>query len=60
MASSYALYTGSNGGLRFYVSDGGAGASLSPAAGPELWDGQWHAVAGTFDGQTVRFYLDGQ
>lgn len=60
VASSYALYTGSSGGMRFYVTDGGAGAWLSPSAGPELWDGQWHAIAGTFDGQAVRFYLDGQ
>ena len=22
-------------------------------------DGNWHAVAGTFDGQTVRLYVDG-
>jgi len=57
--NSYALSTGASGGLQFSVSDGGANVSLSPAAGPGLWDGQWHAVAGTFDGQTVRFYLDG-
>lgn len=56
--SSYALYTGADGGLQFYVSDG-ASASLSPAAAPGVWDGAWHAVAGTFDGQTVRLYVDG-
>ncbi len=24
-----------------------------------IWDGGWHMVAGTFDGQTARLYLDG-
>jgi hypothetical protein len=26
----------------------------------ELLDGKWHLVAGTFDGKTMRVYLDGQ
>ncbi|MDR0522449.1 MAG: hypothetical protein LBH00_11440 [Planctomycetaceae bacterium] len=26
----------------------------------EILDGQWHFVAGTFDGQTMRVYLDGE
>jgi hypothetical protein len=55
---SYALYTGSNGGLQFYVFDGTTFFS-SPNAGPALWDGNWHFVAGTFDGATVRLYVDG-
>jgi Concanavalin A-like lectin/glucanases superfamily/Thrombospondin type 3 repeat len=60
-AASYALYTGGSlgsGGLYFYVYDGTA-AHLSPDAGLGIWDGQWHAVAGTFDGATVRLYVDG-
>jgi beta-galactosidase len=24
-----------------------------------VWDGKWHNAAGTFDGQTVRLYIDG-
>jgi hypothetical protein len=24
-----------------------------------VWDGRWHAVAGSYDGSTVRLYLDG-
>ena len=25
-----------------------------------VWDGKWHHAAGTFDGQTVRLFIDGQ
>ena len=32
----------------------------SPAAtDQQVWDGNWHLAAGTYDGATVRFYLDG-
>jgi len=57
-ASSYGLYTGANGGLSFYVYDGNTYV-LSPEKGPEFWDGNWHYVAGTYDGAAVRFYVDG-
>jgi hypothetical protein len=57
--SSYGLYTGAGRGIAFYVSDG-RGYVVSPAAAPaQVWDGGWHHVAGTFDGKTVRLYLDG-
>lgn len=57
--SSYALYTGSGGGMQFYVYEGGT-AQGSPVAAPAgLWDGNWHAIAGTYDGSTVRLYVDG-
>jgi len=57
--SSYGLYTGAGGGIAFYVSDG-SGFVVSPAASQaQIWDGAWHHVAGTFDGQSVRLYLDG-
>jgi concanavalin A-like lectin/glucanase superfamily protein len=55
---SYALYTGASGGLQFYVSNGTTFGS-SPDAGAALWDGNWHFVAGTFDGAIVRLYVDG-
>jgi hypothetical protein len=58
-ASSYGLYTGAGGGLAFYIADGGA-YTVSPAAPPaRVWDGAWHHVVGTFDGRSVRFYIDG-
>ncbi len=61
LAASYGLYTGANGGLEFYVStDDGVSWTISPAAGAGIWDGQWHNVVGTFDGSTVRLYVDGR
>ena len=56
--ASYGLYTGEDGGLQFYVSDG-TQAHLSADAGSALWDGAWHTVRGAFDGQELRLYVDG-
>jgi hypothetical protein len=56
--ASYGLYTGANGGLRFYVSDGST-YTLSADAGPQLWDGRWHTVVGAYDGSRVRLWVDG-
>lgn len=58
--ASYGLYTDVDGGLAFYVSAGSDTAfASSPAAPATVWDGGWHHVAGTFDGATVRLYVDG-
>lgn len=59
-AASYALYTGADGGLQFYIYDGAhvQGSPEIPASA--IWDGNWHGVAGVFDGTTVRLYVDGQ
>ena len=63
-ASSWAMYTGygaANRGLQFYIWPSGSPfVALSPQAGDEIWDGAWHAVAGTYDGAAVRFYVDGR
>jgi hypothetical protein len=56
--SSYGMDTAANGGLEFYVSDHNQ-QYTSPIADRSLWDGNWHNVAGTFDGNTVRLYIDG-
>jgi Concanavalin A-like lectin/glucanases superfamily len=62
-SSSYALYTGANGGLSFYISNGQTSATadygLSPQADGGVWDGTWHLVVGTYDGSTLRLYVDG-
>jgi hypothetical protein len=58
LGSSYGLYTGMNGGMAFYVKSDD-GFHISPLADPALWDGRWHNVAGTFDGRTVRLFVDG-
>jgi hypothetical protein len=59
LAASYGLYTGGNGGLVFYIFSG-SDLAFSPSAGPGIWDGKWHHVAGTDDGSFVRLYVDGK
>jgi hypothetical protein len=59
-AASYGLYTGPDRGLSFYVSQqGGDSYTRSPDAGSRVWDGRWHFVVGTYDGRSVRLYVDG-
>jgi len=64
IAASYGLYTGMSaaGGLQFYVYDGTGPTSyhLSPDAGGAVWDGNWHHVAGTYDGSAVHLFVDGK
>jgi len=55
--ASYAFYTGGSGGLFFYVS--GSTYYLSHDAGSGIWDGGWHHIAGTYDGSSVRLFVDG-
>jgi hypothetical protein len=60
-AGSYGLYTGQYRGVAFYVSDRDATTfTVSPAAPESVWDGKWHNASGTFDGQTVRLFIDGK
>lgn len=59
VAAPYGLYSGFDGGLAFYVSQSG-GYELSPEAVPNnVWDGGWHYAVGTYDGASVRLYVDG-
>ena len=58
-SSSYALYTGADGGAVFYILTA-SGFILSPSAPPAaLWDGGWHHLMGTYDGSMVRLFVDG-
>jgi hypothetical protein len=59
MSGSYGLYTSDNGGLAFYIGDGSQNFVRSPEAPTSIWDGKWHNAAGTFDGRTVRLFIDG-
>ncbi len=56
--AEFALYTGGSGGLFFYISTA-TNDVLSPDAGTAIWDGGFHYVVGTFDGSTVRLFVDG-
>jgi hypothetical protein len=59
-AGSYGLYTAAAGGMAVYVFDGTRYVVSATARPSDVWDGQWHHVAGTFDGRVVRLFLDGR
>jgi hypothetical protein len=59
-ASSYALYTGAEGGIAFYVFDGRSYRISATAAPGDVWDGRWHHIAGVYDGASVRLFVDGR
>ncbi len=44
--------------LEFFLYSGGHRSIQVPL--PEDWIGKWHQVAGTFDGETMRAYIDGK
>jgi Concanavalin A-like lectin/glucanases superfamily len=45
-------------GVKFFVSTNGTTVKETPKA-TNVLDGQWHAVAGTYDGARVHLYVDG-
>ena len=57
--SSYGFVTPVEEGLQFYIGSNGQ-YIVSPVTPRAIWDGNWHHVAGTFDGRFVRFYVDGK
>jgi hypothetical protein len=62
--SSYALYTGYSAiaGLHFYVRQPDAAATPVVTDSPPdsaVFDGNWHLVAGTYDGASIHLYVDG-
>lgn len=64
--ASCGLYTGASGGLEFFVEL----TELNPptddvlfscqTTSTNMWDGNWHQVTGTWDGEFISLYLDGQ
>ena len=58
VAGSYGLYTSQTGGMAFYIYNGSEW-TRSPEADLNIWDGRWHHAAGTYDGVTVRLFIDG-
>ena len=57
-SASYAFSTGPDASLVFSVTLPG-GVVASPAASASIWDNNFHSVFGTYDGTTVRLYVDG-
>jgi hypothetical protein len=59
LAGSYGMYTGAHGGIAFYVFDGNRFYVTAEVAPKDVWNGAWHHVGATFDGQALRLFLDG-
>jgi Concanavalin A-like lectin/glucanases superfamily len=59
--SSYALYTGYPGspGLHFYIRSGNQNILTDVPATSAVFDGNWHLIAGTYDGTSIRLFVDG-
>lgn len=57
-AASYGFTTGPSGGLEFFAAISGTEIT-SPDAGTNLWDGNFHVIAGTYDGTKVHLFVDG-
>jgi hypothetical protein len=57
---TFGLYTGVGGGLAFYIADTPNHYFVTPEAPASYYDGNWHHVAGTFDGDTVKLFIDGK
>ncbi len=54
----YVLKVAGNGtDLEFFIYDGGWQTCTTPL--PGNWQGQWHHVAGVYDGTELRIYIDG-
>ena len=48
------------GNPHFVIYDHTALRASPSAPGAEVWDGAWHMLAGSFDGEFLRMYLDGE
>jgi beta-galactosidase len=54
----YALKVAGNGtDLEFFIYDGGWITVITPLPGD--WQGNWHHIAGIYDGSELRIYIDG-
>jgi hypothetical protein len=60
LAGAYGVYTARAGGIAIYVFDGSRYVVSATARPEDVWNGAWHHVAGTFDGRSVRLYVDGR
>jgi hypothetical protein len=56
---SYGLYTGTSGGLAFYIATRCNYVVSHQRDPPQVWDGKWHHAAGVYDGSRLWLYIDG-
>jgi Concanavalin A-like lectin/glucanases superfamily len=57
--SAYGLYSGWSGGMAFYVSSASEYTISPEVSAATVWDGAWHHVIGSYDGNSVRLWIDG-
>ncbi len=57
--AGYEMFTFATGGLFFGFTSASATTNVSNDTGAGIWDGQWHHLAGTYDEQFQRVYVDG-
>jgi hypothetical protein len=57
--SAFGLYSGWSGGVAFYVSSSTAYFISPEVSAATVWDGNWHHVIGSYDGEHVRLWIDG-
>jgi Concanavalin A-like lectin/glucanases superfamily len=57
--SAYGLYSGWAGGMSFYVSNTTSYFISPEVPAATVWDGSWHHVIGSYDGDRVRLWIDG-
>lgn len=57
--SAYGLYSGWSGGMSFYVSSASEYTISPEVSAATVWDGAWHHVIGSYDGDRVRLWIDG-
>jgi hypothetical protein len=57
--SAYGLYSGWTGGMAFYVSSSTSFYISPEVPAAAVWDGSWHHVIGSYDGDRVRLSIDG-
>jgi beta-galactosidase len=60
--TQWALQVGAKSELEFFVyaASGGSGWVTLTAPRPANWEGQWHRVAGVFDGRSLQLFADGK